>query len=70
MDFSLHIDKISLGLSILYFKGLQVEVSKLLCYEFFKFLANSADLDGMQHYNLGLPCLPKHTFRGFQYTKG
>ena len=29
MDFSIHIDTISMGLPILYLKGLQVEVSKL-----------------------------------------
>ena len=36
-------------------------------------LANSADPEEMQHYaafHLGLHCLPKHLFRGFQYTKG
>ena len=35
-------------------------------------LANSADSDEMQHYAafcLGLHCLPKFSFRGFQYTK-
>ena len=36
-------------------------------------LANSSDPDEMQHYavfHLGLHCLPKNTFKGFQYTKG
>ena len=36
-------------------------------------LAKSADLDEMQHYGafyLGLHCLPKYPFRGFQNTKG
>ena len=36
-------------------------------------LANTADPDEMQHYaafHLGLYCLPKYRFRGFQYTKG
>ena len=35
-------------------------------------LANSAEPDEMQHYaafHLGLHCLPKYPFRGFQYTK-
>ena len=34
-------------------------------------LANSTDPDEMQHYaafHLGLHCLPKYPFRGFQYT--
>ena len=36
-------------------------------------LANSVDADEMQHdaaFCLGLHCLPKHSFRGFQYIKG
>ena len=36
-------------------------------------LANSADIDEMQHYaafHLGLHYLPKYPFRVFQYTKG
>ena len=32
IDFPIHIDTISMGLSILYFKGPQVEVSILLLY--------------------------------------
>ena len=35
-------------------------------------LANSADPDEMQQYaafHLGLYCLPKYLFRGFQYIK-
>ena len=34
-------------------------------------LANSADPDEMQHYaafHLGLHCLPKYVFMGFQHT--
>ena len=36
-------------------------------------LGNSADTDEMQHYaafHLGLHCLPKYLFMGFQYTQG
>ena len=36
-------------------------------------VANSAVPDEMQHYaafHLGLHCMPKYPFRGFQYTKG
>ena len=51
MDFSIHIDAIRIGLPILYFKGSQVEVSRLLCFSAF---------------HLGLHCLPKYPFRGFQ----
>ena len=52
MDFPIHIDTISVELSIVYFKGSHVE-------------ANSADPDEMQHYaafHLGLHCLPKYLF--------
>ena len=31
MDFPMHVDRISMELPILYFKGSRVEVSKLLC---------------------------------------
>ena len=37
------------------------------------FIANTADPDEMQLYaafHLGLHCLPKYLFRGFQCTKG
>ena len=36
-------------------------------------LANSADPDEMQHtaaFHLDLHCLPKYSFRAFQYKKG
>ena len=75
MDFPIHIDTISMGLPMVYFKGSKVELN----YEVFLslkdvlFLANSADPDEMQHYtvfHLGLDCLPKYPFRGFWYTKG
>ena len=36
-------------------------------------IANSVDPDEMLHdaaFHLGLPCLQKYPFRGFQYTKG
>ena len=74
MDFPIHIDTISMGMSIVYFKGSLVEFSKLSLYlslEVVLILAKSADPDEMQHYaafHLGLHCLPKHPFRGFQYT--
>ena len=52
MDFTLHIDSISMDLSILYFKGLS---------------NNSADPDEMAHYvafHMGLHCLPKYLYTG------
>ena len=60
----IHIDTISIGLSTVYFNGSQVELSKLWC---------SFVPDEMPHYaafHLGLNCLTKYQFRGFQYTKG
>ena len=66
MDYPMHIDRISIGLSIVYFKGSHVEFSRLWCisvHEDFLILVSNADL-------LGLGCLPKYQFWGFQYTKG
>ena len=71
MDFPIHIDTISIGLSIVYFKGSQVEFSPSL--KVVLILAKSADPNEMQHYaafHLGRHCLPKYPFRGFQNTKG
>ena len=68
---------ISMGQPNVYFKGSQVRI--FLNYDIFLsrkvvlILANSAGPDEMQHYaafHLGLHCLPKYPFRGFQYTKG
>ena len=65
MDFPIHIDKISMGFSILYFKGLRVENSKLCisvpegCFKHSKLCRH-----------LGLHCFTKNLFRGFQNTKG
>ena len=65
MDFPIQIE---------YFKGSQVEISNYvlqsLAYVFI--FTNSADPDEMQHYAtfyLGLQCLPKNPFRGFQYIQ-
>ena len=49
------------------FKGSQVIMMIVII------LANSACPDDMQRFaafHLGLHCLPKYTFRGFQFTKG
>ena len=66
MDIPIHIDTISMGLPILYFKGSQEEVSKFSCIFFpdvVLILANSADPNEKQHhaaFHLGLHCLPKY----------
>ena len=53
MNFPLHIEMISMGLPIFYFRVSQVEVSLFdvfLSLELVFVLANSADTDEMQHY--------------------
>ena len=75
MDFPIHIDTISMEPSIVYIKGLQVDFSKLWC---------SSTPEGCVNFNkqcrprlnttfrvfhLGLHCLTKYPFKGFQYTK-
>ena len=72
-----------MGLSIIYFKGSQIEIFKKYALQSIKIvfilakivfiLANSAGPDEMPHvavFHQGLRCLPKYSFRGFQYTKG
>ena len=79
MDFPIHIDTINIGLSIMYIKGLDLKgrIFEIMMYFYPSkvviVLANSSDPDEMQHYaafHLGLHCLPKYPFRGFQNTKG
>ena len=71
----MHIDMISMGLPILYFKESQVELYKFQCFLAMKvdlILANSADPDEMQlnaAFHLGLHCLPKYLL-GFPVYKG
>ena len=70
MDFLINIDTINMGLSIVYICTLRVVFLSLLVVFI---LGNSVDPDEMQHYaafHLGLHCLPKYPFRGFQYTRG
>ena len=59
----------------MYFKGSHVKFLKydyvFLSLKVVLILPNSADTDEMQHYAafcLGLHCLSKYLFRGFQYT--
>ena len=55
----MHVDRISMLLSILYLKVLQIEGSKLRCISVifrFVFFASSADTNEMLH----LHCLPKY----------
>ena len=75
IGFPSHIDTISKGLSIVYFKGSQnlLKNNVFLSLKVVLILPNSADPDEMQHYaafHLGLHCLSKYQFRGFQHTKG
>ena len=65
-----------MGLFNIYFKGSQIEYSSHYVPQSLKIvfiLAYSTSPDEMQHYaafHLGLHCLLKYPFRGFQYTKG
>ena len=74
MDFPIHIDTISLGLPIMFFKGSQVDVSKLYCIsvpEGCFNLSKQCRPYEMQHnaaFHLDLHCFAKYRFRGFQYT--
>ena len=74
IDVQMHIDTISMGQPIMYFKGSHVIVSKFnkvfLFLKVASILANSSDPDEMQHYAafyLGLNSFPKNWFRGFRY---
>ena len=68
MDCPIHIDTISMELSILQFKGLRVKIFVKRCIsvpEIVFILANSADPDEMAPYvafHVGLHCLPKFLF--------
>ena len=72
MDYLIHIDTVTMELSILYFKGLRVKFSKKMMYIFYVpkdcfILANSANLDKMSPYmafHLSLQHLPKYLFTG------
>ena len=57
---------------IIYIEGSQVISSKKIIVFLSLNLANSAYPGEMSHYaafHLGLQCLSKYQFRGFQYTK-
>ena len=71
MEFPNHIDTMSMGLPIVYFKGSWVEFLKydvFLSLRVVLILANSADPDEMQFcaaFHLGLHCLPTYLCVGF-----
>ena len=77
MEFSIKFNIVKSGWNIVYIEGLQVTISEknvvFLSLKIDFVLANNANLDEMQCYaafHLGLHCLPKYPFRGFQYMKG
>ena len=72
MDYLLHIDAISMDLSILYFKGSQVEIS-ISSYQTMKGLAlMKCYLKGhyIRVFHQRLQCLPKYLFTGIQNELG
>ena len=73
----MHIDTISMGLPILYFKGSHVDFflnnDVFLSLNVVLILLNSADPHEIQLYaafHMGLHCLPKYSYRGFPEYKG
>ena len=76
MEFSIKLHTIKSKWSIVYIEGSRVIISKNILFLSMKIefvLANSTDPEEMSHhvaFLLGLHCLPKYPFRGFQYTKG
>ena len=76
MEFSIKLNTIKSGWSIVYNEGLQVIISKKMLLFTLKIhfvLANSEDLDEIPHnaaFHLGLQCLPKYLFMGFPVYKG
>ena len=76
MDYSIHIDTISMERAILYFQRLLVAFSIKLYILSLKnvfILANGVDPDEMPPYvvfYLGLHCLHNYLFRGIENEKG
>ena len=71
----MQINELKKELSIIYFKGSQVIFPNYSVFLFLKTVLNSAksvDLGKMLHiaFHLGLHCLQKYLFRGFQNIKG
>ena len=77
MDFPIPIDTISIGLTIVFFQGSQVDFSKLSgisvpvgCFNPSKQCRLMKCSIVLNFIHLGLQCLPEYPFRGFQHTKG
>ena len=77
MDSSFWFDTINFGImhgTYLGMSGYNFQTNIVFfCLKIFFTFRNSVDPDEMKQYaafHLGLHCLPKFPFRGFQYTKG
>ena len=76
MEISIKFDTFKSGSTIVKMEGSQLIISKNIVFLFLKVffvLANSAGPDEMPHFvafHLGLHCLEKDPFNGFQHTKG
>ena len=76
MNFPIQIIAIRMGLTIIYFNGhtlLFNNYDLFLSLRIVVTLTSSVDPDEMPHhaaFRLGLHCLSKYLFRGFQFTKG
>ena len=75
MDFPIQMEAIRIGLSMMYFKGSQVVIPNYYVFPsvgIFLTFTNSVDPDKMPHFaafHLGLHCLSKYLFSGFQYIQ-
>ena len=63
IDFSIHVDRIIMELSAVYFKGSRVEISRVENYDAFLYKILSLSLPD-ELSNLVLHCLPKYLMRG------
>ena len=76
MDFPIQVYTIRMGLFIIYFKGLNVKISKKSCtsvHDNFVYPSSSAgpvEMPQFVAFHMGLHCLPKYPVRVVQVTKG
>ena len=71
MDFPIHIDTVSMKLSILYFKGSSVTIYKMILYLSLDSVFILYDeMAPYAAFHLGLHCLPKYLFSGIQNENG
>ena len=65
MDYPIHIDTLSMELSILNFKRLSVKIKKKMMH----FLSDPDEMWPYAAFHLGLHCLPKYLFTDSRMTR-